>query len=96
MKESSPARRKMVPRLGRARPGKAVVVPEPSTVEAVYDCEVVGHHLTDLDHLLVLGGDGQLYALDIRSGHTTPTDLSDQWLIDTCPVRDTGRPLPLN
>ena len=52
--------------------------------------------MTDPDHLLVLGGDGRLYALDIRSGHTTPTDLSDQWLIDTCPVRDVGHALPLN
>lgn len=95
MKASSLTKRKAVPRLGRARSGKAVAVSESSTVEALYDCEVVGHHLADPDHLLVLGGDGQLYALDIHSGHTTPTDLSDQWLIDTCPVRNMGRRSPV-
>lgn len=90
MKGLSPTKRKAVPRLGRARSVKPVAAPEPSTVDALYDCEVVGHHLTDPDHLLVLGGDGQLYALDIHTSHTARTDLSDQWLIDTCPVRDMG------
>lgn len=85
-----------IPRLDRNRSENGVAAARSSTVEALYDCEVVGHHLTDPDHLLVLGGDGQLYALDIHNSHATRTDLSDQWLIDTCPVRDMGRLRPLS
>jgi len=96
MRGSSPARRIAVPRLGRVRSGKTVASPESSTADALYDCEVVGHHLSDPDQLLVLGGDGDLYALDIHTGHVTRSDLSDQWLIDTCPVRGMGHPSPLD
>ncbi|HEV2067788.1 MAG TPA: hypothetical protein VGR08_13220 [Thermomicrobiales bacterium] len=57
-----------------------------STAEALYDFEVVGHHMSDPDRLLVLGDDDRLYALDIQNGQTAPTEFSSQWLIDTCTI----------
>lgn len=52
------------------------------TVEVPYDCEVVGEHVADPYHLLVIGGDGQFYSLDIHTGQLFPTELSEQWHVD--------------
>jgi hypothetical protein len=86
MKAAVPTMRKVVPRLGRKGSGTGSAAPNFSKPEALYDFEVVGHHLTDPDRLLVLGDDEHLYALDVQNGRTAPTQFSTQWLTDTCAV----------
>lgn len=50
--------------------------------------EVIGEHLVDPTQLLVVGDDGRFYALDLHDGATSPADVSDEWIIDTCDVRE--------
>ncbi len=47
--------------------------------------EVIGEHLADPTHLLALGDDGRFYVLN---GQTEPTEFGDQWVIDSCDVRE--------
>ena len=86
MKAAVPTMRKVVPRLGRNRSGTGTATDDSANPEALFDFEVIGHHQTDPDRLLVLGDDEHLYALDVQNGRTAPTEFSTQWLIDTCAV----------
>ncbi len=56
--------------------------------EDPFDYEVIGEHVVDPNRLLVIGGDGRFYALDLLDGHTTPTELSAQWVVDICDLGD--------
>jgi hypothetical protein len=56
--------------------------------DAPWHYEVIGEHLTDPTRLLVIGDDGHFYALDLHDGQVAPTTFSDNWLIDTCDLRD--------
>lgn len=53
-----------------------------------FDYEVIGEHAIDPLRLLVIGDDGHFYTLDLTDGHTTPVELSDEWLTDTCDLRE--------
>ena len=55
--------------------------------------EVVGEHVRDTGKLLVLGDNGRLYALDLRDDQPSPTELSDEWVVDPCSLHDTLRRL---
>jgi len=49
---------------------------------------VIGENLNDPTHLLALGDDGQFYSLNLLDGQTEPTEFNDEWVIDTCVVRE--------
>ncbi len=57
-------------------------------VEVPYDYEVIGEHLADPARLLVIGGDGRIYALDLNDGYVTQIELSEQWVVDHYDLRD--------
>jgi hypothetical protein len=58
------------------------------TISTPFDYEVIGEHAIDPLRLLVIGDDGQFYTLDLADGHTAPVELTDEWLTDTCDLRD--------
>jgi hypothetical protein len=50
--------------------------------------EVIGEHLVDPTRLLVMGEDGRFYALDLHDGATSPAEFSEEWIVDTCDLRE--------
>jgi hypothetical protein len=58
------------------------------TIEIPCHYEVVGEHVSDPTHLLVIGDDGRFYDLDLLNGKVEPTEYSDAWVIDSCSVSD--------
>ena len=57
-------------------------------LEAPCHYEVIGEHATDPTRLLVMGDDGRFYALDLNDGATLPASFSDEWIVDTCDLRE--------
>ena len=43
---------------------------------------VVGEHRDDPDRLLLLGADGQHYALRLQDGAATPVEPDEDWRVD--------------
>lgn len=70
--------------------------PHPSTIEAPCNYEVIGEHLTDPTRLLVMGDDGQYYALSLLSGQIEPTTFSDEWVLDTFDLHEKLNRMQLN
>ena len=70
--------------------------PHLSIVEAPCDYEVIGEHLTDPTHLLVMANDGQFYALSLLSGQIEPIKISDEWVLDTCDLHEKFDRIHLN
>jgi len=66
------------------------------TIEAPCNYEVVGEHLSDPTHLLVMGDDGRFYSLNLLDGQTQPTEVSDEWVLDTCDLRENLSRIRLN
>jgi hypothetical protein len=52
--------------------------------EVLCTYEVIGELLSDPTQLLVVGDDGQFYALNLVDGQTKPAEISEDWHIDTC------------
>ncbi len=67
-----------------------------SGIEAPCNYEVVGEHLSDPTHLLVMGDDGQFYALNLLDGQTQSAEFSDEWVLDTWDLREKLRRIHLN
>ena len=62
-------------------------------LEAPCHYDVIGEHMTDPTRLLVVGDDGCFYALDLHNGVTSPADFSEDWIVDTCDLREKLRRL---
>jgi hypothetical protein len=58
------------------------------TGDSPYNYEVIGEHLSDPDRLLVVGDDGRYYALHLITGLTSSAEFADEWIIDTCDLRN--------
>lgn len=56
--------------------------PERVDRDGVCEFEVIGELKDDPRRLMVLGDDGQCYALDIRTGQVTPLEPDDAWSVD--------------
>jgi hypothetical protein len=48
-----------------------------------FEYEVIGEHLIDPLRLLTIDAEGQLFELNLESGSTSPTILSEDWIVDT-------------
>lgn len=48
----------------------------------VCDFQVIGELKADPRQLLLLGDDGQCYAMDVRIGEVTPLEPDDTWAVD--------------
>lgn len=69
---------------------------EPVTIDIPFDFEVIGEHRIDPARLLLFGEDGRFYAFNLHDGESSPTQLSDEWIVDACHLRDKLHPLSLN
>lgn len=49
---------------------------------AVCDFQVIGELRSDPHHLLLLGDDGECYAMDAVSGEIAPLEPDDAWAVD--------------
>jgi len=60
----------------------------PVSVDTRCHYEVIGEHQVDPTRLLVMGEDGHFYTLDLIDGQTAPAELTDEWVVDTCDLRE--------
>lgn len=58
--------------------------------DSSFEYEVVGEHRIDPLHLLTVDRDGRLFDLNLKTGGVSPTELTDQWRVDTVLVRWPG------
>ncbi len=65
----------------------------PAMTDIPHQYEVIGDHVRDAACLLVLAGNGQLYAFDLRNGEPRPTELNEEWVVDTCDLANHQRHL---
>ena len=67
-----------------------------ATLDTPCHYEVVGEHIIDPARLLVVGDDGHFYTLDLTDGHTAPTELTDEWLMDASELHEKLSRMRLN
>ena len=62
-----------------------------TTSDIPFEYEVIGEHLIDPLRLLTVDADGHLFDLNLETCSASPTELTEQWAVDTVAARRSFR-----
>lgn len=74
-------------------------VNDSTLADGSFEYEVIGEHLTDPLRLLTIDGEGRLFDLNLETCSASPTELTEDWVVDVVDTsqyrRQTGVNAPL-
>lgn len=75
---------------------EAGTVNDSTLADASSEYEVIGEHLTDPLRLLTIDGEGRLFELNLETCSTSPTELTEDWVVDVVDTSQHRRHLGVN
>ena len=77
-------------------PRMAGTVNDSTLADGSSEYEVIGEHLTDPLRLLTIDGEGRLFELNLETCSASPTELTEDWVVDVVDTSQYRRHLDVN